>query len=470
MDFEPFGGKELQELSEADLAMLRDVAEGWYVEYKRELSKADAIAKSVAAFANTYGGWVFYGVEEKSRDDQVAGDFPGIPEDQVDISLSRIRQAVAQGINPSTHYDVHVVRASGLGVLHPGHAVIALRVRRSLNAPHVHRSGLIYRRVGDGSEPVPETDRGRLGQLFKRRSRLEKYYSRILSDQVSMPANQRKSPFIRLLVVSDLWKEKDLWFSGPIDRIREIMGDPVGEIATWPFETIHNSPSGFVARQLVDNHPSAIGPTWELSRDLTSDIIVPLRYVSTSEVDDSNGFLNGYEQGGRFVDILRADGHTDFKVIDINSLFATLIGLSNTQTRLMAEVGCSGPFWFKAQIHNANGFVPFLDCRSVLEIFEKHRAPVILRKAITIFPGNGLNSFAETWKGQDGDDGDTNSLSPVLLGALAMFTHLARAVGLPEWMEVSGAKDGETYYSQLIAASRRFQEAQTLGNQAARKT
>lgn len=469
MDFEPFGRKALQELDEKDLEILREVGEGWYVEYKRELSKADAIGKSVAAFANTYGGWVFYGIEEKSRDEQVAGSFPGIPDNEVNAALSRIRQAVAQGVNPSTHYDVHVIRASGSGAIQSGRAVIVLRVQKSFNTPHIHRSGLIYRRVGDGSEPVPETDRGRLGELFKRRNRLEKHYSRILRDQVSLPTNQKNAPFIRLLVVSDLWKEKGLWFSGSIDRIREIMGDKVGEIATWPFDTVHNSHFGFVARQLDGNHPGAISSTWELFRDLTSDIIVPLRYANLSKIDDGHSFLDGYEQQKRFSNILRADGHTEFKVIDINSLFAVLMGLSNIQAKLMAELGCDGIFWFKAQIQNANGFVPFLDCQSVLEYFEKHHAPVVLRKAIAVYPGNGLTSFAEAWESRDDQNESGTSLSPVVLGALAMFTHIVCALGLPEWMQVDSS-GGADYYSQIIAASQRFQDAQTKRNNAIKKT
>lgn len=462
MDFEPFGSKELLDLTEKDLETLYEVAEGWYVEYKSELSKAESIAKSIAAFANTYGGWVFYGVAEKSRSEQVAGSFPGIPEDQIDIGISRVRHAVAQSINPSTHYDVHVIRPSGAGLMQPGRAVLVVRVPKSLNTPHVHRSGLVYRRVGDGSEPVPETERNQLAQLFKRRNRLVKRYSGMLDNTVTFPSNQKREPFLRLFIISDLWKEKDLWFPGKIDRIREIMGDIEGEVATWPFDTIHNSVDGFVARQLVNNHPGYIGPTWELCRDLTSDIISPFRYANMSSLDDCNHFLYGYNHVDRFIRILRADGHTNLKIIDINCLFATLVGLSNIQNRLMEEVGCKGGFWFKAQIHNVNGFVPFLDCLSVLELFEKHRAPVGLRKTVSVFPGNGLNTFLETWKpGENPEDG--SPLSPVLLGAFAMFTNIARALGMPDWIE-TGDKV-ENYYLQLIGASQRFQSAQIQRNE-----
>lgn len=75
--YSPFD-KSLWELEASDLASLKSATEGWYVEYKREASKADTMAKSVSAFANTHGGWLFYGVTEKSKDEAVAGEFPGI--------------------------------------------------------------------------------------------------------------------------------------------------------------------------------------------------------------------------------------------------------------------------------------------------------------------------------------------------------------------------------------------------------
>jgi predicted HTH transcriptional regulator len=77
-EYSPFQ-KDFVQLDASDLTALRTVAEGWYVEYKREVPNASSIAKSVSAFANTYGGWLFYGIEEKSRDEPVAGAFPGIP-------------------------------------------------------------------------------------------------------------------------------------------------------------------------------------------------------------------------------------------------------------------------------------------------------------------------------------------------------------------------------------------------------
>ena len=83
--YTPFD-KELKSLSVEDLECLTEASEGWYIEYKREAVNAGAIAKSISAFANTYGGWLFLGIEEKSREHPVAGAFPGIARDSLDVT------------------------------------------------------------------------------------------------------------------------------------------------------------------------------------------------------------------------------------------------------------------------------------------------------------------------------------------------------------------------------------------------
>lgn len=106
-DYNPFV-KSFDEIHPSDLEILFSVAEGWYVEYKQE--DAGAVAKSVTAFANTYGGWLFFGIAEKSKDDAVAGAFPGIACEDADGVLQRIRQAVAAHAQPYPYFTVKALK------------------------------------------------------------------------------------------------------------------------------------------------------------------------------------------------------------------------------------------------------------------------------------------------------------------------------------------------------------------------
>ncbi|TKA94991.1 ATP-binding protein [Cereibacter changlensis] len=158
--YTPVPGKEIAEFATSDLVLLKDVHEGWYVEYKRELPNPKSIAKSISAFANTYGGWLFIGVEESSKSNNAAGSCPGIPNAELDVAMQVIRQSVAGHLNPTPHFEAQVLFGpSGQVGLDQGRCVICIQVMQSPLAPHVHSSGIIYRRVSDSSEPKPENDR-----------------------------------------------------------------------------------------------------------------------------------------------------------------------------------------------------------------------------------------------------------------------------------------------------------------------
>ena len=116
------------------------------------------MAKAISAFANTYGGWLFLGVDQLAPDNQVAASFPGIPENQLDTIQQR-RQSVTEHLNPTPHYETKIFRGPCSKIeLQEGKAIIAIEIPQSHTAPHIHKDGRIYRRVGDSSEPKPETD------------------------------------------------------------------------------------------------------------------------------------------------------------------------------------------------------------------------------------------------------------------------------------------------------------------------
>ena len=176
IEYSPFE-KPLKELEAEDLEVLTRAYEGWHIEYKEEVPKAPAIAKSVSAFANTQGGWLFYGIEEKSKDDPVAGSFPGIDRANVESLWQRIQQAVPGNATPPPYFDIKVVwgPCDVIG-LAADKGIICIHVRWSLAAPHVHRDGRIYRRVGDQSDPKPENDRFLLDQLWRRADTFKQSY------------------------------------------------------------------------------------------------------------------------------------------------------------------------------------------------------------------------------------------------------------------------------------------------------
>ena len=92
-NYNPFK-KKISKLRQADLNILieNQVAEGWYVEYKKDFPSTNKIGHSIASFANSDGGWYIVGVE--ANEDNVATSILGFditqyrrPKKKLEISL-----------------------------------------------------------------------------------------------------------------------------------------------------------------------------------------------------------------------------------------------------------------------------------------------------------------------------------------------------------------------------------------------
>ena len=104
--FTPFD-KPLSEVQPSDLQMFRSVSEGWYVEYKSQPISVKALAKSLSAFANQYGGWLVLGIKEDSET-LSASTFPGLAEAEITKVLESIRNASKDALYPEVFYETRV--------------------------------------------------------------------------------------------------------------------------------------------------------------------------------------------------------------------------------------------------------------------------------------------------------------------------------------------------------------------------
>jgi len=127
--------KALEDISFRDIEALLDsrVPEGKTMEYKRELphegdSKKIPFLAEVSAFANTIGGDMVFGIEEKEG---VPVSIKGIEAADMDAENLRLSSAVLNGIEP------RIPQISIKGVKRPdGLQILILRVGKSWAAPH----------------------------------------------------------------------------------------------------------------------------------------------------------------------------------------------------------------------------------------------------------------------------------------------------------------------------------------------
>lgn len=128
--------KKLNDISESDIRALLDneVHEGKAIEYKRSLpgnseSEKKEFFADVSSFANTSGGHILYGIDEK---DGIPVSIPGLPEINPDAEILRLETSTQNGIEPRIPgLASHLVRFEGSS------PVIIIRIPKSWIAPHM---------------------------------------------------------------------------------------------------------------------------------------------------------------------------------------------------------------------------------------------------------------------------------------------------------------------------------------------
>lgn len=201
--------KELKAVGPDDLVRLRDVPEGWFVEYKSQLSDVRSAAKSLSAFANSYGGWLFYGIAEKPGGSRTAGSFLGIPSADVPAIEQGLQRAASQHVSPTPYYSHRVffgpIDAIGLG---PDRAIIVVHAPMGRNAPYVHSSGRIYRRLAEASDPAVETDRHLLDLLWARGRESRRRFAKLVKTKPKLAAYESGGTFLKIWLFPDPWGKR----------------------------------------------------------------------------------------------------------------------------------------------------------------------------------------------------------------------------------------------------------------------
>lgn len=462
--YSPFE-KGFDEIETDDLLVLTDVNEGWYVEYKQAIPKSSAIAKSISALANSYGGWVFYGIKEHSKENSVAGEFLGIANSELDAASQKIRQAVAN-MSPACHFETKILYGpcSVIG-LDDQRAIICVVVPQSIEAPHVHSGGYIYRRIADGSEPVPETDRHMIEKLFDRSKATISRYKEWHDKDPEFSESESKSPFIRVMIKPNLWEIPRAPFVFNISSVRDILSSRTEDAICLPFDTIYPRAGGIIARQCTNNNPTNLSLTWDLQHNLTSDITIPLnwRKGDTYEISD---FLSGYDHAGEFIKKLKSANINNTCVVDLNYLHHVLLGIIQTQRELQRKAGWPLDFHLKIKLLNVWRTIPFLDVIHFIENIETNGIPMCLTSNATAPPGH----HPETFKHIKEYSNPEIKNSEAIIQALLSFTPIAEAYGIPLSMLITEdapqpeIPQRDSFYTALANASKRAIDAQTLRN------
>jgi len=356
---------ELSELKTEDLVTLKSVAEGWYVEYKSDIVKSKNIAKSLAAFANHYGGWLFYGIAGTTDGSNFAGSFPGIQSSEVRVCLENIRNAAKDSINPCPYYDYKVLNGPSDEIgLSGDRSVIVVLIPSGSDAPYIHSDGRIYRRVADASDPKPETDRFILDHLWQRRQQAHEKLKAFL-EQRPLKGEEVMS-FAHLFLSVDPLGIGGHRINLTFDRFKELMANPksYGMSIGIPFDNFFTTSDGIICRQVGINDPYRLLLTFKYNLDASAQISIPISSTSIFELVEfgfrKDNMLNGYEQANNILRLLKEQRYRSGQLLDINNLFFIITAVLGQYKKLLDESKVGGQIYTKAVLENIWRRIPFV--------------------------------------------------------------------------------------------------------------
>lgn len=446
--YTPFS-KPLKALEAADLAVLYEVAEGWYVEYKSKVPDIKSVGKSVSSFANTYGGWLFYGVQERDDATRCAGSFPGVPKSELGNVEVRLRNAISTHVHPPPYYETHAVfgPAPDIGLAND-RAILVVLVPQGQDAPYVHSKGVIYRRIADASDPKPETDRQVLDLLWERGRKVRNRLKEFLEYLPVSSKGESSTSYAHLFLLSDPLEERSHQSTLSFERFSELMRKSEVPKYDVPLENSFAMHDGYVARQVQSNDPYQLLLTWRYFRSGASVITIPLPSIEIG--DDFTGlvsFLSGYTHVVDFVGACRASRLASGWVLDLNLLFHILMALKSKHITLVTEDGYSGLAYAKVHLENVWRRIPFLDTDSYVLFLKKHGMPVIQEAEAFAPPGRGPETLVKLSVSQVAGGVCMEGLGELLVS-------VAAALGLPFDMTAKSLNELDELESRAVSVQK----------------
>lgn len=435
--YSPFD-KPLGDITAADLNALKSTPEGWYIEYKSQFPDGASVAKSLSAFANSYGGWLFYGIQESADKSRCAGLFPGIPADQLPLYEQKLRQAASGQVSPAPYFETRVVKGPDDAIgLTADRGILVVYIPSGKNAPYVHSSGRIYRRIADSSDPVAETDRHFLDLLWTRGKESRRAFSKFVRRKPEISESESSVSFVRVLLFPDPWRERAIRSHMDFSTFAEIM-----KKQDLPFDNVFTSSSGYIARQTARNDPNNLVLTWRYYFDCTSEVFIPMNSFQFRDIEKARDFLGGYEHADAFVNFCTTAGFTHGTILDLSILLLALTAISKRRLELYQQGGFFDGDFFKAHLHGMWRKIPFIDVIEMISFITEYGIPVVQHDRTFAPAGDQPDTCFKFQPRQLRDLTDLDLGAAGFYDGCHMLAFVCQALGIPS--QVLGVDQQET--------------------------
>lgn len=380
--YNPFN-KEIDELEFSDLKKLIDnqIREGFYIEYKSDFQKGNRIAKSIASFANTHGGWYFIGIKDNDNTN-IAKELVGFDLKENKQPIERIRDISRDYISPIP------VFFSKLIDFENDRAILIIFIPESYETPHILSDGVVYRRNGEVSDPIKETDRYTLDKLYQKSINFESRIGNFLIDPFGMTKQEHESnmPFIKFYLIPKRFesiKIKNFYQDEYLNELKNfvnqsecIIKDLKEATFSIPFRNITRSTNSIIVRSLTDKIGFS-NYTLEFFSNGAARIRIPISYFSVTTP------LNQFYAENKYIKLLYdhiGDELDWFKLVRVYDLFLSVRYAILKYLNYFKKIMVNSKILVTIDLENIYRLIPFIESEFYVDYLEKYHVPACMYK------------------------------------------------------------------------------------------
>lgn len=414
--FNPFG-KDFEEVKESDLELLKSIAEGWYIEYKKEKLNGRKISKSIASFANSHGGIYFIGIDSDTKTN-FATNIIGI-KDSPDI----IRDSVRGNLQPFPLFETFTLP------LRNGMNVLMVVIPEGKNPPYINSDGIIYRRQGSASDPIPETNRHIIDELYKKAQKYDEDLEKFRKCELTFCKGEDSLSYLEIYATPKPFKHhfiEDLLFPEKMLDILKKFNEPYKikdstedkEISfggTIFFDTINTYHNSIVLRTLSKGDFNLNGLSMEIDIYGNLKILLPLTTIFGNSEEYDKDLL---EALNKKYNSREGDTSTfDIKFLSGRLIFGAILAIFKKYSDFLSEASYKDMIEIKFRLINCWKTSLYFQSKNYLDFVEKFGLPICMKNE-QYYP---LQSIEKQIK----------EIEEKPLTILTLFAYTACALGMP---------------------------------------
>lgn len=439
--YSPFN-KPIQDVKGKDLVALKTAYEGWYLDYKSDSIEISSFAKSMSAFANHEGGWLFVGVKEeevpnpeKGKNHKTklrnAASFPGVDTSRCESVIQDLRTAASNAyLSPRIVFEAFTVHGPVPEIeLEDGKSVILVHVPSSANPPHVHKDGCVYRRHLDSCDPVPVTARAELDEMWRRSRESARRLRAFLAPPPNPVAAQDgnvRNAFIYLM--------HDFSLRSSASRIdlrafREACTSSMTQSQDPDLKNCYRTQDGFIACETCTDSqalPFAMSLRWWEGGNFRLSVPIRLRPTQPDGPFESNIYLGTL----RYRINAHREQHSlpavnDFVILDFADWSKRLLTLFRAAVTIRQRAEITQPMRVKVLIHGTAGLIPYFPNEGLSRQLSSGGVPRIEDDVISVPPDVDAATFLDVEITEDMPSGGIASDT-----AIVVIERTLQAVGI----------------------------------------